>query len=171
MISLRKCEVVQGEKSKRPCGLLWNPQWAPDNQTFRRLFLHHASFVMIGRRTEECYGYDVSVFWSTWSWRNLKMQKQTNKVIQTLHSRLGWGWSWLCIALQVCLKKIAAQWILCRLESGVMQATWRNHTSEDVNSQWTHPRHHYKHPHCVSFPLPMMCHESWCALKGTKYKY
>ena len=32
-----------------------------------------------------------------------------------------------------CVMKIAAQWILCRLEN-VMQSTWRNHTPEDIYS-------------------------------------
>ena len=113
---------------------------------------------------------DRGVLGFAWSWPNLKMRSVDEQDDSDSLLQIGMRVK-LTMHCGECLKKIAAQWILCRLESGVMQATWRNHTSEDVNSQWTHPRHHYKHPHCVSFPLPMMCHESWCALKGTKYKY
>ena len=158
MIILRRCKVVQGEKSKRPCGLLRNPQWAGDNQPARlfgdfSFIIHYYLWWLWG------------VLWFAWSWPNLKIRSVDEQDDSDSLLQIGMRVK-LTMHCGECLKKIAAQWILCRLESAVMQPTWRNHTSEDVNSQWPHPHRHYNHH--VYFPLPMMGHDMlW---KG-QYRY
>ena len=78
---------------------------------------------------EEVKGFriwkSVTVSWSTTDLNEMSLHSNSRSKI-----RLGVK---LTIHCGVCVKKMAAQWILCRLE-GVMQATWRNHTSEDVDS-------------------------------------